>query len=133
VRFPHGHRSRWRAILGDSVTGLRTLWWYVMETAFLDLMPHTITVEPFLSRGEYGEPGYGAPTTHRALVTQRQKLVRSSDGRELLAQTVVNIAGPVTIGSQDRITLPDNTMPPVLAVQSFADETGSVHSVEVAF
>ena len=104
-----------------------------MEAALLDLMPHEITLKPFASRSAYGTPTYGTAAPHRCLVERKQRLVKKSDGCEAISQTTVYVAGPVEITEQDEITLPDGTAPPVLAVETFYDETGAVHSAKVAF
>lgn len=102
-----------------------------MEADFLELMPHTIQVEPKTDRTDSGKRIFGAPASYRCLVTGSNKLVRATNGEQVVASTQINVAGPATIGAEDRITLPDGSQPTILAVKKNSDETGVVHNLEV--
>lgn len=103
-----------------------------MEQDFLDLMPHTIMIEPYLDRDQYGRRIYGQAVQLRCLVSGVNQLVRAKDGAQVVSSTRVNIAGPATITNQDRITLPDGSRPDIAAVRTFADPTtGDMQNVEV--
>ncbi|MEU5847440.1 hypothetical protein [Saccharopolyspora shandongensis] len=52
------------------------------------LLPHTITVQPYLGTGAYGEQ-LGDPDTVRAQVEDSRRLVRSTTGEELVSSTTV--------------------------------------------
>jgi len=46
---------------------------------------------------------------------------------------VVFIEGPVIVTVDDQITLPDDTTPPIIAVNTVKDINGAVSHVEVYF
>jgi hypothetical protein len=94
---------------------------------FLDLMPATVSHAPFVSRDEFGAPTYGASTDYRARVIYKPTHVRGPAANIVLAKGVVWIAGTPGIQSEDRITLPDGTTPPILAVARIPDENGAHH------
>jgi hypothetical protein len=65
------------------------------------LLPHTITVRPFLGSGPYGDV-YGDPIVHQAFVEDRRSLVVSASGEEVTSETTV-YTGPdagVPVSSQ---------------------------------
>ena len=100
------------------------------ESEFLDLMPHTITRNAFASRDEYASPTYStAVNSYRARVVYNQTLVRTFKGTEELSkcQAYINCTG--SISPFDKITLPDNTIPPILAIKILPDEEGTHHNV----
>ncbi len=100
-----------------------------MEPDLLALMPHTVTVEPLTGRDDYGRPTYGAAVQYRARVVGKQKLVRAADGAERVSATTVYLASAPGVGPEDRITLPDGSRPPILAVSKVPDEKGAHHEV----
>ena len=113
-----------------------------MEQDFLDLMPHTITimrpkrdVNGDALRSRDGTPLYAdEPETARGLVTGANATVlrKSTTGEMFNANTRINLAGPVVIGPDDRIVLPDGTSPTIISEAiPFCDEIGAVHSTEV--
>jgi hypothetical protein len=65
------------------------------------LLPHIITVRPFLGSGPYGDV-FGDPVTYRAFAEDRRRLVRSASGEEVTSETTIH-TGPdavVPVGSQ---------------------------------
>lgn len=99
-----------------------------------DMMPHTITVEPFVSEDMYGKYTYGAPATHQARCQGKNRMVRTATGEEV-ASTVTVYVGLIGMNVKDRITLPATfhpTQPPILALGQVSDESGSHHTVVYA-
>lgn len=96
---------------------------------FADMMPHTVTHEEFASRDEYGLPAYGSPASLKARVSYRPHKVRTPAGDEVVARGEVwlNTAG-TTVDTEDRITLPDGSTPPILSVDGLSDELGAHHA-----
>lgn len=100
-----------------------------MEKDFLALMPHTVTIQPLTGRDEYSRPTYGPGIQYRARVVGKQKLVRAADGSERVSATTIYVVGVSGISPEDRITLPDGSQPPILAVSRMPDERGDHHEV----
>ncbi|MBW2084438.1 MAG: hypothetical protein JRI54_00180 [Deltaproteobacteria bacterium] len=100
-----------------------------MEVDFKDFFPHTIVIEPFLGRNDYGEPIYGDATSYNARVVGKQKLVRTPSGEEKVSSSQVYIYEISNVSPEDRVTLPDGSSPPILAVAKFPDENGDHHEV----
>lgn len=102
-----------------------------MDAALLDLLRQTVTIEPYTGPDPFGAPGYGPPVEYPARVRREAKMVRASDGEERVSSTVVWLDGAAQVGPQDRITMPDGSHPPILAVESSPDETGETYVVKV--
>lgn len=104
------------------------------ESAFLELMPSTVTISTRSSHNSYGEASYGSGTSYRARVVAQTGFVRAAGGFGLSGhfetvevRTVVWIASTGVITTDDRITLPDGTTPPIVAVERYPDEDGTHH------
>lgn len=52
------------------------------------LMPHTVSVEPLLGSGPYGD-SYGPAVVVQCFREDRRQLVRNSEGDEILSETAV--------------------------------------------
>lgn len=97
------------------------------ESAFIDLMPSTVTISTRTTHNNYGEPSYGSGTSYRARIVNKPEFVRGADGEVIEVRTVVWMRSTGTIDASDRITLPDGTTPPILAVARFPDDDGTHH------
>lgn len=105
------------------------------STQFEALMPDTVTVATLLglSSDGYGTETFStSPTTFKARVVREQKLVRTLQGTEEMADTVVYIASTSTFAASSLITLPGGLTPPLLALEAFPDEDG-IHHLRAAF
>lgn len=108
---------------------------------FLDVLVQTVTHAAFSSRDQYGAPSYGTPTSYRARVIYKNKLVRRGDGEEVTSRGHVwfgpptgDSAGtPPSVTPEDHIVLPDGTGPDILSVESYVDETGTTSHVKAFF
>ena len=99
---------------------------------FTNLMSDTVQHAEFAGRNAYGLPAYGSAIEYTARVVQKATWIRRADGSEVLAKTVVWIAGTPTITPEDQITLPDSTTPPILNTEKLTDADGA-HHVKVYF
>ncbi|SDD86630.1 hypothetical protein [Actinokineospora iranica] len=53
------------------------------------LLPHTITLRPFIGTGPYGDVHGDPVVIRRAFVEDRRRLVRSTTGEEVVSETTV--------------------------------------------
>lgn len=105
------------------------------ESAFLELMPHSIVVKRFTkattagsTQGTYGFANYStAASTYRGrFVVKNVKLVRS-DGSEFSGDHVAWLATTASITRRDKVTFHATTYE-ILQVGIFPDETGVHHT-----
>ncbi len=97
-----------------------------------DCFPQTITHAAFNARDEYGKPSFDSGVSFDARIVFKQKLVRKKDGSEIMSRGSVWILGNPVITSEDQITFPDGSTPPILSYEQPSDEDGA-HHVKVFF
>lgn len=93
-----------------------------------DLFGATIEHAPAVGFDAFGDPAHGDPAPYRARVLYRARLVRDAKGVQTVSRGEVWIAAPLSVGLQDRITLPDGTTPKILAAELLTDEAGPSHA-----
>lgn len=93
-----------------------------------DLLPDTATWAPLTGRDQYGAPTYGAGTTYACRLVRAHKLIRNSAGDQVVSSAHVWLAGTPAVAPDDRVTLSDDTTPPILSVERFQDEDGASHT-----
>lgn len=67
-------------------------------------MPHTVTVEPFVGDGAYG-PVYGDPATVRCLIDDTRRMVRDTDGVEVVSETTLFADVDANVPVQSKVTV----------------------------
>jgi len=86
----------------------------------------TITINACTGFDEFGTPVLSTvATSYQALVVGQVKSIRDKGGVDKVSNTQVYLPGTVTISIEDKITMPDATVPLILAVQSFPNFDGS--------
>lgn len=78
------------------------------------LMPHTVTVAPYMGDGAYG-PTYGAPTVVRCLLDEQTRLVRDKDGRQVSSTSTIYCLLATDAPPGSKATLPDGRQTFVIA------------------
>ncbi len=100
------------------------------EEEFLDCFPQTVVVNEFSSLDVRGKPSFAtAGTTYAALIQAEQKLVRTLDGTEKVAETTVHINSTSAISPDSLITISNGDTRPILAVETLSDDEGIHHGV----
>ena len=101
---------------------------------FDDFMTDTVTIEPLLSKDDYGIESYGGGTLYACRIDVGTKQTVNINGVERSVDAMVYLLGTLPIGPTDRLTLPAGfspQQPPILRVSPFTDELGS-HHTEIA-
>jgi hypothetical protein len=94
----------------------------------------TVTHKAFVSTDGYGKARYAATgVSIDGFLSREQRRVVTMDGREVASSFNLVIPRNYAIAMQDRITLPDGTSPPILALKASLDDTGAPYAVEVYF
>ena len=97
-----------------------------------DLMPHRVTVAPYVSQDGYGNPTYGDAVEYSARIVGKLKWLRTDAGVELVSRWHAYIGASSHFSVRDQITVStdyDVTQPPIIAIERVADEFGTHHSV----
>jgi hypothetical protein len=100
---------------------------------FLDMMPDTVTVEPWVAQDGLGAPAFGPARSYRARVEVSPRLVRNLQGEEVVSTARVYLGTRDAVSERDRLTLPagfTQTQPSIIRVSPVRDEAG-VHHIQV--
>ena len=100
------------------------------STQFLSMMNSTVTVSTRASHNSYGEATYSTSSaTYRARIVEKPGFIREAAGETIqFSHTLwIRSTGSVSITATDRITLPDGTKPPIVAVERYPDDEGEHH------
>lgn len=100
-----------------------------MIDEFLDMMPRSVSIQPYTGQNGDGEPTHGAVADYRARVEGRIRYITTVDGSDRVPVRRVYVAATGGITVKDKITLPDGTSPPIVAVAIVDDEAGPHHIV----
>lgn len=103
-----------------------------MESDLLSLMPHTVTVAPWVSQNAYGEASYGSAVSYTARIQGKMQMIRDATGVERVSTVTVYVATTASIGPKDKLTLPSGwtpASPSIIAIQRVSDESGDHHTV----
>ena len=93
-----------------------------------------VTIRPVARRADgsiirdgYGKPTYGVAAQHPARVEGKVQMVRTATGQERASNTTILLTGQVASGTEDELTLPDGTRPPILSIDTIpgvGEDTG---------
>lgn len=102
------------------------------DPEYLDLMPHRIVVNPYLSFNAYGERSYSTSgSTYDAMVQEQPTKVLNQIGEEVIGSHVVYVASTSRLDITARYTLPDGSQPTPIRVDVMSDEDGIHHNVVI--
>ena len=100
---------------------------------FLDLMPHTVKVAPAdAALTVEGQKTWGADVSYTGLVEQKARMVRDSQGRQVVSSSSAYLATADDIKTDARVTLPSGftpQQPKIVVVERPSDEAGDIHCV----
>lgn len=100
-----------------------------LETAFLELMPQTVTVYSQTAKTEYGIQSWsGSGTSVNCRVMETGTLVHDANGRQVYETGKIIFYGTPTVSLSSRIALPDGSFPVLLTVNVHSDENGLSHT-----
>lgn len=105
------------------------------STKFVALMPSTVTVSTLVSLSTDGRgiATYSTGTDYRARIVRKQELVRTFEGTEEVANTLVYIASTSTFSpALSLITFTGSTDLNLLALSAFPDQDG-IHHLKAAY
>jgi hypothetical protein len=91
-----------------------------LDPALLELLPDTVTIEPYQESTVTGARSYGAAVTYNAQVVNEYERVIDRNGRDVKSTSRVLIPGRIHIDPRSRITLPAGWVPqqpPIISVR----------------
>lgn len=101
-----------------------------IDARFLSMMPTTVKVYKYLSKDKYGKPSWAATaTSYRCRIIDEEALTRTMEGDNVLILGKAIIYGVADATTDDKLELPDGTLPVIVAVDQVTDEVGAHHTV----
>lgn len=101
-----------------------------VDPEFSEMMPHTITVYGSATLNKYGQQSYsGDGTGYQCRLIWDERMIRTTDGREILEAGRAVVYGMATVDVNDKVELPDGSTPLVTSVSELKDEVGDHHTV----
>jgi len=105
------------------------------STEFEELMPDGVTISALsgLSTDGYGTEVYGTGSTYQARIVRKQHPVRTLEGVEDTATTMVWVNSTTTFAPTSRFALSDGSTPEnLMALEAYPDQDG-LHHVRLSF
>lgn len=100
-----------------------------IDRQLYDFMPHTVTIQAFSSNNNYGEQTHSVVTrTAKAYVEPNTVMSFTKDARDQHYPKKIYVAD-TNITLQDKITLPDGTIPRIDALEKHIEVTGLEHTI----
>ena len=96
------------------------------NTDFADWRDYSITIAQFTSYNKYGEPSFGSGTSTACYFEMSPKLIRDSKGQQVVSSARAYIVGDVTVTPLDKVTLSDGSTPPILKVDHYYNDKGTL-------
>ena len=96
----------------------------------IDLFPHKISIEFYISSDGYGDRTYGILRTYTCRITSHNMTMRDSSGETVISGMTVLFPCCLGITIKDRYTLPIQFTPrnPIpIAIKRLSDENGLHH------
>lgn len=93
---------------------------------FEDWRNINVTISPFSAYDKFGTPSYGTGVVTACYIERHPKLIQNSTGQEVVSQARVYVVGNASYTVRDKVLLPDSQTPPVLRVDHFYNEVGTL-------
>jgi len=101
-----------------------------IETAFAGMMPSTVTLNAVQTTDAYGKRTFsGTSTSIQCRIQTSRRLITSEDGKQIPVEGTVYCFGTSAATVNDKLTLPDGTVVPIVAVETKNDESGAYATI----
>jgi len=88
-----------------------------------------VIIHKWLREDMFGAPEYeAAGTLVRVAMVRKNRSVISSNNEEVVSTTRIWVPGDYDIGPLDKIIMPDNNTPRIIAVSKYYGPSGAVYS-----
>ena len=99
-----------------------------LDAALRELMTDTVTIAPVSTRDAYGKHGWATAVSYVGRIQSGDHKVLDPKGVERVSVGRVYIPDAPDVSIHDKLTLPDGTSPPILAIDETHDERGTHHT-----
>lgn len=93
-------------------------------------MPSTVTLNAVQTTDAYGKRTFsGTSTSIQCRIQTSRRLITSEDGKQIPVEGTVYCFGTSAATVNDKLTLPDGTVVPIVAVETKNDESGAYATI----
>lgn len=100
---------------------------------FLDMLPSTVMVAPYIARDRFGAASYGPAVGYPAHIADQETLMRGPQGETIVVQKVAWLGTDHKFSTLDQVTLSDGSTPIILAINAAEDETATALYTKIGF
>lgn len=101
-----------------------------INAAFSSMMPSTVVINAVQSTDAYGKRTFSATATSlQCRIQTTRRLVISEDGQQVPVEGTVYVFGTSAATVNDKLTLPDSSVVPIVSVETRNDESGAYATV----
>lgn len=102
-----------------------------METAFLEMMPDTVTFNGSTAMDKYGKKTFGGSTiTARCRIMNDTVLIKDQNGQDIVSEGHVTLYGDYSsLTLTHKLTLPNSISPVIIKIDNKSDTGGAHHTV----
>lgn len=95
------------------------------------LLRQTVTIATASTKDVYGKATFATGVDYPARVEPVNELVRGANAKEVVVNADVYLAGDVTVTTTSSLTLPDGSVPVIVAVDKQTGGDGTVHHTRI--
>lgn len=101
-----------------------------IETAFASMMPSTVTINAVTATDAYGRRTFsGSASTIQCRIQTTRRLLITEDGKQVPVEGTVYCYGTSTATINDKLTLPDGSIVPIVSIETRNDDAGAYVTV----
>jgi hypothetical protein len=93
---------------------------------FEDWRNTTVTISPFTSYDKFGTPSYGSAVSTLCYLEMHPKMITNDVGQQVVSQSRLYIVGSSAYTARDKVVLPDSKYPPILKIDNYYNEIGTL-------
>lgn len=102
-----------------------------MDHALRAMLTATVTIAPFLSEDAYGTPTFGTAVSYPARVDGSGRRFVTAQGEERVSRARIFLDAEAVVDLRSQLTLPDGSRPTMQQIETFTDERGIAHHLEI--
>ena len=93
---------------------------------FADWRKETVTYYPWTSYDAHGKPAYGASSSVACYIQMTPKLIRDMTGAQVVSSAQIYLVGSSSYNAKDKFVLVDGKYPPIMRIDDFYNEVGTL-------
>lgn len=93
---------------------------------FADWRNTVLQISPFSAYDKFGTPNYGVAVATACYIEMHPKMITNDVGQQVVSQARLYVVGNLNYTVRDKVVLPDGKYPPVLKLDHYYNEVGTL-------